>query len=317
MEHKTLSEHPWTSMLIEKNTFLDFAEDKISVGGQSPRFLRRNSAPMCFGGEALERSSASSERLHSTIASQTESTYLQEDESEGKRLSGHSENRLVRCGQEAQVNVVPRDSPQHNVAPSIRPYAELEAEIFMRQAKELSMKAKELEAQAWRLRNLQSTDSSEANVEDVSNDSSWTTVMLRNIPNNITRAGLLALFERSGFPTKCFDFCYLPIDFKRDANLGYAFVNLVSTQEADRFFQVFHGFGSWGLASEKVGAVCWGQPLQGLDQHIERYRNSPVMHSAVPEDHKPMLFHDGKRIPFPEPTKKVRKLRAPYGPARK
>merc|ERR1712130_180790 len=96
------------------------------------------------------------------------------------------------------------------------------------------------------------------------------------------------------------------MDFKRDANLGYAFVDFVSTQEADRFFQVFQGFEGWGLASEKVGEVCWGQPLQGLDKHIDRYRNSPVMHSSVPEEHKPMLFRDGMRIPFPEPTKRVR-----------
>jgi len=140
-----------------------------------------------------------------------------------------------------------------------------------------------------------------------------TTVMLRNIPNNITRSVLLELLKCCGFPTTCMDFVYLPMDFKRDANVGYAFVNLVSAQEADRFFQVFMGFQDWGLASEKVGKVCWGQPLQGLDNHIDRYRNSPVMHSSVPEEHKPMLFRDGMRIPFPEPTKR---LRAPRTSAR-
>merc|ERR1719321_875490 len=54
-----------------------------------------------------------------------------------------------------------------------------------------------------------------------------TTVMLRNIPNNYTRAKLLELLDKEGF-LACYDFIYLPMDFKRNANLGYAFLNLVS-----------------------------------------------------------------------------------------
>jgi len=194
--------------------------------------------------------------------------------------------------------------PTAPVAPCNSVYSEAEAEHLMQQAKDLAMKAKELEAKAWRLRNPRAKDIPQ------SNEVLWSTVMLRNIPNNITRAGLLEILKRNGFPTICMDFLYLPMDFKRDANLGYAFLNLISEQEADRFFRVFQGFEGWGLASGKVGEVCWGQPLQGLDAHIDRYRNCPVMHSSVPEEHKPMLFRDGIRIPFPEPTKRLRAPRA-------
>mmetsp|Transcript_10729 Transcript_10729/g.16999 ORF Transcript_10729/g.16999 Transcript_10729/m.16999 type:complete len:280 (-) Transcript_10729:256-1095(-) len=189
-------------------------------------------------------------------------------------------------------------------------YPVLDAEQLMQQARELARTAGELEAKAWRLQNPHATAIPQANEGDVSTDGSWTTVMLRNIPNNITRAGLLEILKRNGFPTICMDFLYLPMDFKRDANLGYAFLNLISEQEADRFFRVFQGFEGWGLASGKVGEVCWGQPLQGLDAHIDRYRNCPVMHSSVPEEHKPMLFRDGIRIPFPAPTKKLRAPRS-------
>jgi RNA recognition motif-containing protein len=201
--------------------------------------------------------------------------------------------------------------PMVPVAPCTSAYPG--ADQLMQQAKDLTMKAEELEAEARRLKNPRATDLLQEHVGDASTNGSWTTVMLRNIPNNITRAGLLELFQSNCFPTTSFDFCYLPMDFKRDANLGYAFVNLVSAKEATRFFQFFQGFEGWGLASEKVGDVCWGQPLQGLEKHIDRYRNSPVMHSSVPEEHKPMLFCNGTRIPFPEPTKK---LRAPRAPAR-
>jgi hypothetical protein len=168
--------------------------------------------------------------------------------------------------------------------------AHREAQL-LQQAKGLQMQAAQLEAEAWKLKN------------SVANHT-LTTVMLRNIPNNITRAELSDRFVCSGFADS-FDFLYLPMDFKRDANLGYAFVNLVSAQEANRFFEFFQGFDDWGLASHKVCEVCWGNPLQGFDQHIDRYRNSPVMHNSVPDEHKPILLLNGHRIPFPAPTSSI------------
>lgn len=135
-----------------------------------------------------------------------------------------------------------------------------------------------------------------------------TTVMWRNIPNNYTRDSLLDLLDNQGF-RNAYDFFYSPIDFTNNALLGYAFVNFISTEEADRFYYHFHGFTKWSLKSEKLSEVAWSHPLQGLEGHIERYRNSPVMHPDVSDDKRPVLFKDGRRIPFPLPTKK---LRAPH-----
>jgi len=132
-----------------------------------------------------------------------------------------------------------------------------------------------------------------------------TTVMWRNLPNNYTRDGLLELVDELGFEG-AFDFFYSPIDFTSNALVGYAFVNFVSTAEADRFYNQLHGFTQWTLKSEKVSEVTWSHPLQGLAGHIDRYRNSPVMHADVSDENKPVLMQDGKRIVFPEPTKKIR-----------
>merc|ERR1711924_218982 len=96
-----------------------------------------------------------------------------------------------------------------------------------------------------------------------------------------------------------------PIDFTSSALVGYAFVNFVSNEEANRFYSKFEGFHEWSLKSEKVSKVTWSQ-LQGLDGHIERYRNSPVMHPEVTEEKKPLLFKDGVIVEFPAPTKKLR-----------
>merc|ERR1719261_1151155 len=134
--------------------------------------------------------------------------------------------------------------------------------------------------------------------------SEWrTTVMLRNMPNNYTRDMLLDLVNSMGF-TGCYDFAYLPVDFKSQAGLGYAFINFVSTAEAQRCFECFEGFSEWRVPSEKVCTVTWGSPYQGLEAHIERYQNSPVMHHSIPDEWKPILLDcEGARIDFPAPTK--------------
>jgi len=132
-----------------------------------------------------------------------------------------------------------------------------------------------------------------------------TTVMIRNMPNNYTREMMLDLVDVMGFKG-CYDFAYLPVDFKSQAGLGYAFINFVSTEEAQRCFECFEGFCDWIVPSEKVCTVTWGAPYQGLESHIERYQNSPVMHPSIQDEWKPVLFEHGLRIAFPPPTKPIK-----------
>lgn len=139
-----------------------------------------------------------------------------------------------------------------------------------------------------------------------------TTVMFRNVPNNYSRTMLLQLLDREGFANQ-YDFVYLPIDFKSNASLGYAFVNLLTQTEAERMKETFEGFSRWVMPSQKVCSVDWSSPFQGLESHIERFRNSPVMHESVPDEHKPALFQTGRRIPFPAATRKVRAPRVRPG----
>jgi len=132
-----------------------------------------------------------------------------------------------------------------------------------------------------------------------------TTVMLRNIPNRHTSGSLLSLLDERGFQA-CYDFVYLPMDFQNGVNLGYAFVNLLSHSDALRFRDVFEGFADWRFDSAKVSAVSWAQPHQGLEEHVERYRNSPVMHPSMPDEYKPMIFQAGQRVNFPPPTRVIK-----------
>eukprot|EP00927_Polykrikos_kofoidii_P018189 TRINITY_DN18385_c0_g1_i1.p1 TRINITY_DN18385_c0_g1~~TRINITY_DN18385_c0_g1_i1.p1 ORF type:complete len:458 (-),score=77.75 TRINITY_DN18385_c0_g1_i1:396-1769(-) len=132
-----------------------------------------------------------------------------------------------------------------------------------------------------------------------------TTVMLRNIPNRYTQAMLLQLLSDRRC-TGLYDFVYLPMDFRNGVNLGYAFVNLLRHADAVKFMTDFQGFSEWLVDSVKVCETSWAHPHQGFDEHVERYRNSPVMHQRMPDEYKPMVFWNGVRIPFPPPTKAIK-----------
>merc|ERR1711959_641373 len=71
----------------------------------------------------------------------------------------------------------------------------------------------------------------------------------------------------------------------------------------------YEGFDGWAIQSSKVCEVSWSHPQQGLAQHIERYRNSPVMHESMPIEYKPRLFQNGREVPFPRPTKAIRPVK--------
>jgi len=136
-----------------------------------------------------------------------------------------------------------------------------------------------------------------------------TTVMVRNVPNDVRRERFLRILDEEGL-ARLYDFVYLPVDFRTGASLGYAFVNTVDPAAARRLWRVLDGFARWNLPSRKRCSVGWSEPFQGLEENVERYRNSPVMHPSVPDWAKPVVFRDGVRVPFPEPSRPIRAPRA-------
>merc|ERR1712232_339172 len=133
----------------------------------------------------------------------------------------------------------------------------------------------------------------------------YTTLMLRNLPNNYTRNLLIELLNMQGFVGK-YDFLYFPVDFQTKCGLGFAFVNLTTHTDACLLKRTLEGFQKWGITSSKVCAVCWcAGDQQGLQANIERYRNSSVMHKSVTDTCKPVIFKDGLRAKFPCSTKKL------------
>ena len=52
----------------------------------------------------------------------------------------------------------------------------------------------------------------------------------------------------------------------------------------------------------QVCVVGWSGD-QGYEAHVERYRNSAVMHKSVPDEFRPVVFQAGRRQRFPPPTR--------------
>ena len=92
-----------------------------------------------------------------------------------------------------------------------------------------------------------------------------TTVMLRNIPNKYTRAGLLTALSDFGFDPATCNNLYLPMDTDSGCNLGYAFLNFVSHGHALEFKDRFDGCRLPSSGSRKVCSVVWANK-QGLFQ---------------------------------------------------
>lgn len=132
-----------------------------------------------------------------------------------------------------------------------------------------------------------------------------TTVMMRNVPISYSREMLLELLDRKGF-ARLYNFVYLPFDFLTQGNVGYAFINLVSEEQAALFWRTFQGFSDWAVSSRKVCSLSWSDQGQGREANIKRYRNSPVMCRTVPDVYKPALFSDGVRVTFPAPSKTLK-----------
>lgn len=117
-----------------------------------------------------------------------------------------------------------------------------------------------------------------------------TTVMLRNLPNDMTCHKLKELLDASNFGE--YDFSYVRIDYEKGASVGYGFVNFTSPEAIIKFDHCYVG-RPWDTNSvHRRGAPRLAEisyaTVQGLDCCIEKFRNSSVMTEFV--DYRPKLW---------------------------
>jgi len=140
-----------------------------------------------------------------------------------------------------------------------------------------------------------------------------TTVMLRNLPNNIDYEQLKVILDDAAFGK--YDFSYLRIDFANNLNVGYGFVNFIDPMHIVTFVQRFVGH-PWmphmrfnKKRGPRIADVSYAT-VQGLDCLIEKFRNSSVMDEFP--NFRPKLWHTyldpdqagqvGTEKKFPEPN---------------
>lgn len=141
-----------------------------------------------------------------------------------------------------------------------------------------------------------------------------TTLILKNLPTKCSRSVLMYVLDMEGFAGE-YDFIYVPTNLRRAECCGYAFVNATSREVGERLLEKMQGFDRWdafGVAGRPLEA-CWSESMQGLEAHVERYRNSPVMRPEVPDECKPLLLVGGLAVRFPAPTKRLKALRLRRG----
>jgi hypothetical protein len=125
-----------------------------------------------------------------------------------------------------------------------------------------------------------------------------TTLMIKNIPNRVTREDL---FERiqSVMPVGSFDFLYMPIDFNNRLNFGYAFLNLSNEMYIDLFTLSFNKkrvFDHIASTSAKLIEVVVAR-VQGFNANVNRLISSPVLFNAD-DGSLPLIFSGEVEIPF-------------------
>lgn len=138
---------------------------------------------------------------------------------------------------------------------------------------------------------------------------SYTTIMIKNLPAKCTNVMMLEMLDNAGLATK-YNFVYAPTDFRNYTSFGYAFVNMVTHDAALHAIEALEGLVCplWNEQSVAL-EVCWSEPHQGLNAHLKRYQNSPVMHPDVLQEYKPLLLKGGVVQAFPAPTKRIREPR--------
>merc|ERR1719161_3049353 len=101
-----------------------------------------------------------------------------------------------------------------------------------------------------------------------------TTLMIRGIPCSFSQEALISLIDGAGLEGK-YNFFYLPRDGKRNANLGYAFINFVDERSAELCTATFQGVPLSPARSQKTCTISPAD-IQGLPALWKHFRRTAV-----------------------------------------
>jgi hypothetical protein len=108
-----------------------------------------------------------------------------------------------------------------------------------------------------------------------------TTMMIRNIPCRFRQAELMSIIDGMGFE-KTYDFFYLPMDSRKNANLGYAFVNFENAEVAEQCRASLDKY-TFKTTNSSKACMVKAADIQGIF-NLKHYRKSILNPTSF---HKP------------------------------
>lgn len=114
-----------------------------------------------------------------------------------------------------------------------------------------------------------------------------TTLMIKNIPIYVTQVNLVERINKNF--NGCFNFFYLPIDFIKKSNVGYAFINFRDPQTIVNFCKMYEG-KTWSFDndSRKICYISYAR-IQGYKNICDHFKKSSIM-MQIDEQIKPIML---------------------------
>jgi hypothetical protein len=103
--------------------------------------------------------------------------------------------------------------------------------------------------------------------------SQWTTLMIKNIPNRYGLEWLLMEIQATGLDC---NFLHLPLIKRSHANVGYAFINFNTPLDARQFIEVFEGHQFARQPGSKKRAHVIYAKLQGFQENVKFFSSRRV-----------------------------------------
>merc|ERR1719507_35388 len=115
----------------------------------------------------------------------------------------------------------------------------------------------------------------------------FTTLMIRNLPHDLTQMDLLAELDKNGFEGT-YDFLYMPANFHSGRGKGYAFVNFTLQAAARRFVSEWHKGLRFGAGRDRGGLSISAAAVQGREANIKKW-DVPRMRRVKNANFRPLI----------------------------
>eukprot|EP00440_Ansanella_granifera_P053304 gb/GFBE01057783.1/.p1 GENE.gb/GFBE01057783.1/~~gb/GFBE01057783.1/.p1 ORF type:complete len:488 (+),score=74.19 gb/GFBE01057783.1/:1-1464(+) len=115
-----------------------------------------------------------------------------------------------------------------------------------------------------------------------------TTVMMQHVPLRYTQRRLVDEI-RHKFAGR-FDFFYLPMDPRANSNRGFAFINFVSPEDAERFYKTYHTKRLKNHQGSDEPVLVVPADIQGFEANAERFIATKVTRRARARKGNPLFL---------------------------